>query len=115
MNVARRFIIFIDAMYECHVKLIVHAAAPPHEIFEVDLDNRVCDEAFAFDRTRSRLEEMGKVSDELYGNVCTNHILLAILVCTHSAIFALYSDVFPCSDIYLFLHQTINVGRLKIF
>ncbi len=62
VNLVRRFIVFIDSMYECHVKLIVHAEAMPDNIFEVDLDNEHCDEAFAFDRTRSRLEEMG--SDE---------------------------------------------------
>lgn len=59
VNLVRRFIIFVDAMYECHVKLIVHAETPPGGIFQVDLKNQHCDEAFAFDRTRSRLEEMG--------------------------------------------------------
>eukprot|EP00978_Attheya_sp_CCMP212_P029756 scaffold106863_cov47-Attheya_sp.AAC.1 len=59
VNLVRRFIIFIDAMYECHVKLIVHAATKPEGIFQVDLDDRFNDEVFAFDRTRSRLEEMG--------------------------------------------------------
>jgi protein AFG1 len=59
VNLVRRFIVFIDAMYECHVKLIIHAEALPNNIFQVDLDNEHCDEAFAFDRTRSRLEEMG--------------------------------------------------------
>ena len=62
VNLVRRFIVFVDTMYECHVKLIVHAATMPDEIFKVDLDNKYCDEVFAFDRTRSRLEEMG--SDE---------------------------------------------------
>jgi protein AFG1 len=62
VNLVRRFIIFVDSMYECHVKLIIHAATGPNEIFKVDLGNEFCDEAFAFDRTRSRLEEMG--SDE---------------------------------------------------
>lgn len=59
VNLVRRFIVFVDAMYECHVKLIVHAETAPDGIFQVDLKNRHCDEAFAFDRTRSRLEEMG--------------------------------------------------------
>jgi predicted ATPase len=62
INLVRRFIVFVDAMYECHVKLILHAATKPDKIFKVDLDNTHCDEAFAFDRTRSRLQEMG--SDE---------------------------------------------------
>jgi protein AFG1 len=62
INLVRRFIIFVDSMYECNVKLIIHAATGPNDIFKIDLENQFCDEAFAFDRTRSRLEEMG--SDE---------------------------------------------------
>jgi len=62
INIVRRFIVFVDSMYESHVKLIIHASSPPDKIFVVDLGNEHCDEAFAFDRTRSRLEEMG--SDE---------------------------------------------------
>jgi hypothetical protein len=54
----RRFIIFVDSMYESNVKLIIQAATKADEIFEVDITNQVCDEVFAFDRTRSRLEEM---------------------------------------------------------
>jgi hypothetical protein len=37
----------------------LHCETNPSGIFKVDLDNQFCDEAFAFDRTRSRLEEMG--------------------------------------------------------
>lgn len=59
INVVRRFIVFVDAMYESRVKLILHCETSPDGIFQVDLDNQFCDEAFAFDRTRSRLEEMG--------------------------------------------------------
>jgi len=62
INVVRRFIVFVDSMYERHVKLIIHAKVKSDQIFVVDLENEFCDEAFAFDRTRSRLEEMG--SDE---------------------------------------------------
>lgn len=62
VNLVRRFITLIDSMYECHVKLIIHAMTAPEAIFKVDLDNQHCDEAFAFDRTQSRLQEMG--SDE---------------------------------------------------
>ncbi len=62
INLVRRLIVFVDAMYECHVKLILHAKTKPDDIFKVDLNNMHCDEAFAFDRTRSRLQEMG--SDE---------------------------------------------------
>lgn len=62
VNLVRRFITLIDSLYECHVKLIIHAKTAPEGIFKVDLDNQHCDEAFAFDRTQSRLQEMG--SDE---------------------------------------------------
>ncbi|KAL9187059.1 hypothetical protein ACHAXT_010779 [Thalassiosira profunda] len=58
INLVRRFITFIDAMYENHVKLVVHAKSNPEEIFRVDLEDEHYDEVFAFDRTRSRLEEM---------------------------------------------------------
>jgi predicted ATPase len=61
INWARRFITFIDAMYECHCKVILHAATPPEHIFyptaglEADTSH---DEVFAFARTVSRLQEM---------------------------------------------------------
>lgn len=58
VNWVRRFIIFVDSMYECHVKLIIHAKTEPDGIFQVDLNDAACDEVFAFDRTRSRMEEM---------------------------------------------------------
>jgi peroxisome-assembly ATPase len=58
VNWVRRFIIFVDSMYEAQVKLIIHATTEPEGIFEVDFTNTTCDEKFAFDRTRSRLEEM---------------------------------------------------------
>ena len=59
LNVLRRLITFIDCMYEAHVKLILQLETDPKEIFEVDLNNAHQDEAFSFDRTRSRLDEMG--------------------------------------------------------
>ena len=58
VNLVRRWITLIDALYECHVKLVVHGATNPEDMFQVDLENEHCDEAFAFDRTRSRMEEM---------------------------------------------------------
>jgi peroxisome-assembly ATPase len=58
VNWVRRFIIFVDSMYESQVKLIIHANTEPDGIFQVDLNDTACDEVFAFDRTRSRLEEM---------------------------------------------------------
>ena len=57
VNLVRRWITFIDSMYECHVRLIILAQTEPEEMFEVDLDSQY-DEVFAFDRTRSRMEEM---------------------------------------------------------
>ena len=38
INLVRRFILFVDSMYECQVKLIIHAATGPNEIFQVDLE-----------------------------------------------------------------------------
>ena len=58
VNLVRRWITLIDAMYENHVKLVIQAETKPEEMFEVDLENEHCDEVFAFDRTRSRMEEM---------------------------------------------------------
>ena len=59
LNVLRRLITFIDCMYEAHVKLILQLETQTRDIFEVQLDNAHQDEAFSFDRTRSRLDEMG--------------------------------------------------------
>ena len=74
INWVRRFITFVDAMYESHVRLVLHAPAPPNGILQrgsgsgggddddsgADLEKapEVHDEFFAFDRTASRLEEM---------------------------------------------------------
>ena len=51
-NEARRFNIFIDALYEAHGNLIASAAAPPQELYQAG------DGAFEFQRTVSRLVEM---------------------------------------------------------
>ncbi len=53
-NEAKRFIILIDTFYEAHVKLFASAAALPAEIFKAT--DGV--EAFEFQRTISRLNEM---------------------------------------------------------
>ena len=53
-NEAKRFIILIDAFYEAHIKLFVSAAAEPGALFMAE-DGR---EAFEFQRTISRLNEM---------------------------------------------------------
>ena len=58
VNLVRRWITLIDALYENHVKLVIQAETKPEEMFQVDLENEHCDEVFAFDRTRSRMEEM---------------------------------------------------------
>ncbi|AZI85970.1 AFG1 family ATPase [Kosakonia sp. CCTCC M2018092] len=51
-NEARRFIALVDEFYERHVKLVVSAAAPMHEIYQGE---RV---KFEFQRCLSRLQEM---------------------------------------------------------
>ena len=53
-NEARRFIILVDALYEHHVKMVASAAAEPHLLYVAEGGY----EAFAFDRTVSRLIEM---------------------------------------------------------
>eukprot|EP00521_Asterionellopsis_glacialis_P006398 CAMPEP_0195284866 /NCGR_PEP_ID=MMETSP0707-20130614/2912_1 /TAXON_ID=33640 /ORGANISM="Asterionellopsis glacialis, Strain CCMP134" /LENGTH=542 /DNA_ID=CAMNT_0040344271 /DNA_START=575 /DNA_END=2204 /DNA_ORIENTATION=- len=71
LNWVRRFITFVDAMYECHVKVILHTleASTPQELFVIERNNNNDpqqqphdDEIFAFDRTQSRLEEMASTS-----------------------------------------------------
>ncbi|KAJ1450761.1 AFG1-like ATPase-domain-containing protein [Pelagophyceae sp. CCMP2097] len=77
LNRTRRLITLVDALYECHVKVIIRAAAPPLQLFRSDkaapagaadgdllgdgtyAHKGAHDEAFAFDRTASRLVEMG--------------------------------------------------------
>lgn len=58
INWVRRFITFIDCMYESKVKLVLQAKTPPSGIFERPPGDDAHDEVFAFDRTLSRLEEM---------------------------------------------------------
>jgi cell division protein ZapE len=52
-NEAARFVSLIDALYEHKVKLLAAADAPPGELYEKG------DGRFEFERTISRLEEMG--------------------------------------------------------
>lgn len=60
INWVRRFITFVDSMYESNVKLILQAKTEPHSIFQPgDSAASQHDEAFAFGRTISRLDEMG--------------------------------------------------------
>lgn len=51
-NEARRFIAFIDAMYEARSKLVCSAAGPPADLY------RAGEGSFEFERTASRLIEM---------------------------------------------------------
>jgi protein AFG1 len=61
VNWLRRFITFVDTMYEMNVTLILQTHAESLDDIFVLGDNKddySQDEVFAFDRTRSRLEEM---------------------------------------------------------
>ena len=61
INWLRRFITFVDSMYEWKVRVLLQTnAGSVEEIFVVedDKDSYQQDEVFAFDRTRSRLSEM---------------------------------------------------------
>ncbi|MBL4854992.1 MAG: AFG1 family ATPase [Robiginitomaculum sp.] len=51
-NVAKRFVTLIDALYEQKTKLVLSAAAPPEQLYQLG------DGAFEFERTTSRLSEM---------------------------------------------------------
>ena len=51
-NEAKRFVTFIDALYDNHVKLICSAAGPPQSLYTQG------DGSFEFARTESRLTEM---------------------------------------------------------
>jgi cell division protein ZapE len=53
-NVAKRFIMLVDALYDRHILLIVQAAAEPEQLYAAPQGT----EAFEFARTISRLAEM---------------------------------------------------------
>jgi protein AFG1 len=63
LNWVRRFITFVDSMYECNVKLIIQAKTECPDIFKppaavAGQAAQHLDEVFSFDRTVSRLQEM---------------------------------------------------------
>jgi len=62
LDLVRRFITFVDVMYEHKVKLFVSADAPPRDLFcsssAASRKTAARDEEFAWDRTASRLAEM---------------------------------------------------------
>ena len=59
MNKLRRFITFVDCLYEARTQLVMLADAPPLELFDAAANkDSAQDEVFAFDRTASRLMEM---------------------------------------------------------
>ncbi|MHB2267569.1 cell division protein ZapE [Aliihoeflea sp. PC F10.4] len=53
-NEAKRFILLVDTLYDRHVRVILSAEAPPHELYSASSGT----ERFEFDRTVSRLIEM---------------------------------------------------------
>ena len=59
---ARRLITLVDALYEHRVKTVWMAAAAPEKLLDTSNIGGVKDEAFAFDRTVSRLIEMQSAS-----------------------------------------------------
>ncbi|CAH0487982.1 unnamed protein product [Peronospora farinosa] len=60
LNQVRRFITFVDCMYDRGVRLHCLAPESPEHLYQVDAGMKAhVDEVFAFDRTVSRLLEMG--------------------------------------------------------
>ncbi|TMW67953.1 hypothetical protein Poli38472_007625 [Pythium oligandrum] len=60
INAMRRFITFVDCMYDKGVRLHCLADAAAEDLYQVDANSKGhIDEVFAFDRTVSRLLEMG--------------------------------------------------------
>lgn len=57
-DLMRRFITFIDVMYEHKVKLLAAAADAPERLFDKSKGGSQRDEEFAWDRAASRLSEM---------------------------------------------------------
>jgi len=57
-NLARRFILLVDELYNHKVKLYISATESLNELFKIDKEDGPSDEMFALDRCKSRLIEM---------------------------------------------------------
>ncbi|CEG35746.1 hypothetical protein L914_20781 [Plasmopara halstedii] len=86
LNQVRRFITFVDCMYDRGVRLHCLAMESPERLYQVDRKMKAhVDEVFAFDRTVSRLLEMGSEAyllahggkQEEFRNLSRAHLLMA--------------------------------------
>lgn len=57
-NLARRFILLVDELYNHKVKLYISSSEPLNNLFKISLEDGPSDEMFALDRCKSRLAEM---------------------------------------------------------
>jgi predicted ATPase len=60
-NLARRFILLVDSLYEGNCRVVLFADAEPAELLQISAEDKATsqyDEHFAFDRAISRILEM---------------------------------------------------------